>query len=133
MICNGERPLSSYVSQGGAINRILEVECGEKIYQDPQKTAKTVKRNYGHAGKKFVEIIKEMGEDEIRSIQKEFQKELFNISAFASSATSVVLKSPIYLLSSGFAHTEAATIKDTVFPPSVSPHRSTKNGSPPKT
>ena len=34
--------------------------------------------NYGHAGKQFVEIIKELGEDEIRSIQKEFQKQLLN-------------------------------------------------------
>ena len=89
MICNGERPLSSYVSQGGAINRILEVECGEKIYQDPQKTAETVKRNYGHAGRKFVEIIKEMGEDEIRSIQKEFQKELFNTDKMQKQSISL--------------------------------------------
>lgn len=27
ILTNGERPLNSYVSQGGAINRILEVEC----------------------------------------------------------------------------------------------------------
>lgn len=89
MICNGERSLSSYVSQGGAINRILEVECGEKIYQDPQKTAETVKRNCGHAGRKFVEIIKEMGGDEIRSIQKEFQKELFSTDKMQKQSISL--------------------------------------------
>lgn len=89
MICNGERPLSSYVNQGGAINRILEVECGEKIYQDPQKTAETVKKNYGHAGKEFVEIIKELGEDEIRSIQKEFQKQLLNTDKMQKQSISL--------------------------------------------
>ena len=65
IICNGERPLSSYVNQGGAINRILEVECGERVYDDPQKTANIVKRNYGFAGKRFVEIIREIGIDKI--------------------------------------------------------------------
>lgn len=77
IICNGERPLSSYVNQGGAINRILEVECGEKVYEDPQRTAETVKKNYGTAGKRFVEIVKELGAERIREIQNEFQKELF--------------------------------------------------------
>lgn len=89
MICNGERPLSSYVNQGGAINRILEVECGEKIYQDPQKTAETVKKNYGHAGKQFVEIIKELGEDEIRSLQKEFQKQLLDTDKMQKQSISL--------------------------------------------
>lgn len=89
VICNGERPLSSYVNQGGAINRILEVECGEKIYQDPQKTAETVKKNYGHAGKEFVEIIKELGEDEIRSIQKEFQKQLLDTDKMQKQSISL--------------------------------------------
>ena len=89
MICNGERPLSSYVNQGGAINRILEVECGEKIYQDPQKTAETVKKNYGHAGKEFVEIIKELGEGEIRSIQKEFQKQLLDTDKMQKQSISL--------------------------------------------
>lgn len=78
MLTNGERPLASYVSQGGAINRILEVECGEKIYEDPQKTAGILKRNYGYAGKEFVQILKSMDVDEVRAIQKEIQRQIFN-------------------------------------------------------
>ncbi len=78
ILTNGERPLNSYVNQGGAINRILEVECGESVYQDPQYTANLLKKNYGFAGKRFVEIIKSMSDDEIRTIQKEFQEQLFN-------------------------------------------------------
>lgn len=89
IICNGERPLSSYVNQGGAINRILEVECGEKIYSDPQKTANLVKRNYGHAGRKFIEIIKEMGEEKISEIQADFQKILFNTSKMEKQSISL--------------------------------------------
>ena len=68
--------MNSYVSQGGAINRILEVECGERVYQDPQKTADIVKKNYGHAGHDFVEIVKRIGIDSIRDIQEEILEEL---------------------------------------------------------
>lgn len=91
MICNGERPLSSYVNQGGAINRILEVECGERVYDDPQKTANIVKRNYGFAGKRFVEIIRELGIDKIREIQEEFQKELFNTDKMQKQSLSLAI------------------------------------------
>ena len=76
ILTNGERPLNSYVSQGGAINRILEVECGEKVYQDPQKTADIVKKNYGHAGHDFVDIVKRIGIDSIRDVQEEILEEL---------------------------------------------------------
>lgn len=89
MICNGERPLSSYVNQGGAINRILEIECGEKVYEDPQRTANTIKMNYGYAGKHFVEILKKLGSDNIREIQKEFQTQLFNTDKMQKQSMSL--------------------------------------------
>lgn len=76
ILTNGERPLTSYVNQGGAINRILEVECGEKVYKNPQRTADTMKKNYGFAGKEFVELIKRMGVDAVRDIQREILDEL---------------------------------------------------------
>ena len=89
IIVNGERPLNSYVNQGGAINRILEVECGEKIYKDPQETVEIVKKNYGFAGKRFVEIVKEMDIEEIKKIQKEFQKQLFDSDKMQKQAMSL--------------------------------------------
>lgn len=89
ILTNGERPLSSYVSQGGAINRILEVECGEKVYRDPQETADIVKKNYGFAGKAFVEIIKVMGVKAIKKIQKAFQYSLFNTGKMQKQAISL--------------------------------------------
>lgn len=76
IICNGERPLSAYVEQGGAINRIIEVECGEKVFQDPGKTAEIVKKNYGYAGKAFIAIVKKMGIEKIRAVQEVFKQEL---------------------------------------------------------
>lgn len=93
ILTNGERPLTSYVSQGGAINRVLEIECGEKVYMNPQLTADTLKQNYGFAGKDFVEAVKAMGTDAIREIQKEYQRRLFDDEKMQkqSIALSVIL------------------------------------------
>ena len=76
ILTNGERPLSSYVTQGGAINRILEIECGERVFDSPGSTAELVKHNYGHAGREFIEVMKELGTDKIREIQQEFSRQL---------------------------------------------------------
>lgn len=74
ILTNGERPLTSYVTQGGAINRVLEVECGEKIYLDPQHTVDILKKNYGFAGKEFIQAVKALGADKVREMQKGFQE-----------------------------------------------------------
>lgn len=78
ILTNGERPLNSYVTQGGAINRILEVECGDKVYRDPQGTAELIKKNYGFAGQEFVSVLKEIGFKKVEEIQREIQREIFN-------------------------------------------------------
>ena len=76
ILTNGERPLSSYVTQGGAINRILEIECGQRGFDDPGATAELVKRNYGHAGREFVDVLKDLGWDKVREIQQGFLRQL---------------------------------------------------------
>lgn len=78
ILTNGEKPLSSYVSQGGAINRILELECDKGVFADVQETIDIVKKNYGLAGKRYVEIIKSLGSEAIKRIQKEFQNQLYD-------------------------------------------------------
>lgn len=78
ILTNGERPLVSYVSQGGAINRILEVECGENLYPDPQNTVDILKKNYGFAGEEFVRVLKELGGERVKAIQRDFQDILYS-------------------------------------------------------
>lgn len=76
ILTNGERPLNSYVSQGGAINRVLEIECGEKVYHDPQQTAEIIKQNYGFAGHEFVQVLKDIGMEKVMEIQQEIQRQI---------------------------------------------------------
>lgn len=91
ILTNGERPLNSYVSQGGAINRILEVECGDHVFKDPQETAETVKKNYGLAGKRYIEALKSLGVEEIRRIQKDFQAKLYDDEAMQKQSISLAI------------------------------------------
>lgn len=89
ILTNGERPLNSYVTQGGAINRILELECGEKVYEDPQETAELVKRNYGYAGYDFVQVLKTIGPEEVRRIQRDFQERLYDTEKMEKQSLSL--------------------------------------------
>lgn len=77
VLTNGERPLASYVHQGGAINRILEVECDKHFFPNPQEAVDVLKKNYGFAGIQFVKIIKEIGTDKLKEMQQEIQKEIY--------------------------------------------------------
>lgn len=89
ILTNGERPLSSYVVQGGAINRILEIECKEHVYKDPQYTAELLKKNYGFAGKRFVRIIQSMETEELRKMQQEIQRELYSLDKMQKQSISM--------------------------------------------
>ena len=75
-LTNGERPLTSYANQGGAINRVLELECGANVYADPMETAEFVKKNYGFAGKDFVDAVNYLGTDQVKRIYHEFLEQL---------------------------------------------------------
>lgn len=72
MITTGEQPITTGSSGGGAVNRIVEIDCKEeKLFSDPQTTADTVKRHYGHAGRVFVECLTENMADAM-SVYKRF-------------------------------------------------------------
>lgn len=73
VIINGERPLNSFVEQGGAINRILEIDVtGIKLFDDPSGTADLIRENYGFAGKMFVDAVKEMTDADIRKLHSKY-------------------------------------------------------------
>ena len=53
-IFTGEEPVTKGVSGGGVKNRVIEIECENKIIKDGNFTANLVKANYGHAGRLFI-------------------------------------------------------------------------------
>lgn len=89
ILTNGERPLSSYVTQGGAINRILELECKSNVFADPAAFIEMAKANYGHAGREFVEVINDLGIQEVKKIQQEFLRKLSDDGKMQKQALSM--------------------------------------------
>lgn len=57
ILTTGEMPITTANSKTGAVNRVIEVECQEKLFEDPRAAYQVLVENYGHAGKAFVEAL----------------------------------------------------------------------------
>lgn len=58
ILTNGEQPMTTDASGGGAMNRIIEIDCADiQLFDDPVGLVSTLKRNYGHAGKAFISLL----------------------------------------------------------------------------
>jgi len=69
----GEEPITKSNSGGGVKNRVIEIECQDKIIADGNYTSNFLRENYGFAGREFIEKLpsKEKLQDQYRSIFKE--------------------------------------------------------------
>ena len=72
-IFTGEEPITKGASGGGVKNRVIEVECEEKIIKDGNYTANLVKANYGHAGKQFIAFLKHLLKDNPQIIKERYK------------------------------------------------------------
>ena len=81
IITNSEHSLVSETMQGGAINRVIDVECADKdIYSDGHAVADVLRSNYGYAGREFISAIQDMDVEDIQKIQKTYFEKLINES-----------------------------------------------------
>lgn len=58
-IFSGEEPCIKQASGGGAKNRVIEVECKDKLVENGNRVANFVRTHYGCAGEPFINQIKE--------------------------------------------------------------------------
>ena len=72
-IFTGEEPITKGASGGGVKNRVIEVECENKIIQDGNHTANLVKANYGHAGKAFIAHLSHLIDTDKQSIIDDYK------------------------------------------------------------
>lgn len=58
-LTTGESPLTSISAGAGAINRVIDIECtsGAVVLKDGQRISGSLKRNYGWAGRDFVQRL----------------------------------------------------------------------------
>ena len=77
ILSNMERPLATETMRGGAINRIIDVEmAGGDIFDNGNAMAEFAKGNYGFAGPKFVDLIKELPIEVLTRTRKDFERKI---------------------------------------------------------
>lgn len=95
IITNGEMPISSMNSGGGAINRLIQIDCkDEKLFKDPVGLCKILDNNFGFAGRDFVEKLKhEEVQGYVRELQQRYFKKLIDRGATEkqSASASIIL------------------------------------------
>lgn len=78
ILTNSERSLVSETMNGGAINRIIEIESSEGNYFDSgAEVVEVIKEHFGYAGEEFIRIISHMDMQDIKAIQKEFLDRIY--------------------------------------------------------
>lgn len=78
-ITNGERSLVDESTQGGAINRVIDIEASGEVLFDGRsgnKTIKIIENNYGFAGDEFIFQLSGMGFDEANALYSEYYKKI---------------------------------------------------------
>ncbi len=79
-ITTGEDPIVGASSGGGAINRVIEIECadGQQVIEDGQRISTELKKHYGWAGEEFVTNIyaDEAVIERVKSLYQSFYAEL---------------------------------------------------------
>ena len=78
ILTTGESPLTGTASGAGAVNRVIDIECksAQAVIKDGMRISGAVKRNYGFAGRKFVERLYQPG---VIDRVSERYRELFRI------------------------------------------------------
>ncbi len=78
ILTTGESPLTGFASGAGAINRVIDVECTSesKVVRDGRATLQAFKRNYGFAGRDFVERLTAGGLARAESLYGDYFRQL---------------------------------------------------------
>jgi len=73
-LTNGERPIVDDFTQGGAVNRVIDIECNDTLFDGDagRNTIRVVTKNYGYAGEEFVDVIKSIGFEEVNRLYGEY-------------------------------------------------------------
>lgn len=86
----GEEPITQSNSGGGAINRVIELECTEKIIQDGNGTVAAIADCHGVLGPAFVAKARQ-SQDTNRKVFKQFEKELQDMGGTGKQVQALAL------------------------------------------
>lgn len=92
ILTTGEMPITNPESGGGAVNRIIEIDCKEeKLFQNPREVANFVRLNYGSPGKFFVELLDENTIEKAKEFYQNYYAELLKGESTEKQAMAAAL------------------------------------------
>ena len=93
ILTSGEMPITRMDSGGGAVNRVVEIDCaGRKLFQDPHGFSVQITEHYGHAGKRWAEwLLDEEHQTEVRETYEDFYRQLTESDATSKQAMAASL------------------------------------------
>jgi putative DNA primase/helicase len=91
----GEEPITQSNSGGGAINRVIELECTEKIIQDGNGTVAAIADCHGVLGPAFVAQARQ-SQDTNKTVFKQFEKELQDMGGTGKQTQALALMLTAY-------------------------------------
>lgn len=93
----GEEPITKASSGGGVKNRVIEVEATEKVVADGNLVSNFVRKNYGFAGKEFINNIPKQEElqQKYREIFQSILKEIDTTDKQAMAMATILLADEI--------------------------------------
>lgn len=108
ILTNGERSLTSESMQGGASNRVLDVEITERMFKNGNAISKSLRANFGFCGKEFVQVVQKMGFTEINKRFDEWTDRLKEVSRKknAEKEDKQIVPMALILLADEIAETE---------------------------
>lgn len=109
----GEEPITQSNSGGGAINRVVELECTKKIIQDGNGTVAAIADCYGVLGPAFIAQARK-SHDTNRTVFRQYEKELLGMEGAGKQAQALALILTAYSLFQSMAPADCPmlTIED---------------------
>lgn len=118
-LTTGESPLTSISAGAGAVNRVIDIECtaGSAVLTDGQRISGNLKRNYGFAGRIFVEQLykDERTQDTVRQIYQDNFRDLCSGDSTEKQAmAAAAIITADFLASQWVFHDDVETAKQLV-------------------
>lgn len=82
-ITNGERSLVDETTQGGAVNRVIDIENDGTVLfsgEDGNRVANILRSNFGFAGRDFVQVVEELGFSHVTEIMNKYFKKIQEVT-----------------------------------------------------
>ncbi len=114
MITTGEMPLTTGSSGAGAVNRVINVECRDALFENARAIANFSKLHYGHAGKIFIESLIKDGFGKAVDLYGKTSRELAksDTTEKQAMAAAIILVGDILATEYLFKDDKALTIAD---------------------